>query len=205
MASKPSAAAVRAAQAAPQVPTDKLAAIQAKVKEARDLEFEIVSLEEELRDKKAELNLIFSKALPELMSASRVTMLAVPAEGNMPEKLARLKPYYSANIAASWEDDRRKAAFDLLKSMKEEGLIKTEVSVLFERGRLKEAQKLALAAHKKKGTTVQLVETVPAPTLKAWLKNLVEVKKKTPTKEQLEILGASIGEVVVLEDPKKRD
>lgn len=207
MTDKPSAAAVRAAQSKaikPQgPPPDQLAAMQAMVKEARYVEQDITDLEERLKEKKALLNEIILNKLPAMMEEAGVNVVGIPAVGNMPAMEARIRPFYSANIAAGWDVERRDKAFRWLEDHGHGDLIKTKVEVSFPRGNLKTAKALAEQASKKKGAAVNLTETIPSQTLTAWLREEVERRKTVPGKEVLEMLGATIGKKVDLKDVKQ--
>lgn len=209
MTSKPSAAALRSAAAglkAP-VPTDTgvLQRLQGYAKTARDLAIEIESLEERAKEKRQELNKIVQVDMPDLMIEHKVDVIGIPAEGNLPAYEARVRPFYSANIASSWPVEKREAAFDFLKKVNSEDLIKTKVEISFPRGNLKVAQQLAEQAAKKKGASVDLKETVASQTLTAWLKDQVETHHRTFTKLMLDTLGATIGKKVDLKEVKQKN
>ena len=103
-----------------------------------------------------------------------------------------------------------------MKKMGAEDLIKTEVSVLFPKGGLQQAQKLLASAKKikvsfkdpkrkkilKTAVNADLIKTIPSGSLKGWLKELYEKKGKTLTESQLALIGGYVGKVV---KPEVRD
>lgn len=212
MDTKPSAA-VAAAIASSQTTAnpDKLAKLREAAREARDLEFRIADLQNVLKERKAELDQIYSQKLPQLLDELGLDQIGIPAEQNMPGYDYKLKPYYSANIAASWPTEKREAAFDYVKSMGAEDLIKTEVVAYFPKGGLKQAQKLlsqikkikiATKVGKKKITKpiqVELSKSIPHASLTAWLRELIEKHHSMP---DLEKIGGSVGRMVKPEERK---
>lgn len=177
---------------------DLLKQLRAMVAEARDLEATIASLEEAKGQNSEKLLELFQKKLPDLMQEIGVQNLTLDKEGNYPAIEARLLPYYQANISSKWPEDKRQAAFKWLEKNGHGDLIKTEVRVLFPRGKHKKAVTFANAARKKK-LEVIVEEGVHFKTLTAWLKEQFEQGKKLPA---LDILGATVGKIVRLVQKK---
>lgn len=177
---------------------DQLKAIRQLAERGRDLEKLIEKGQEALSVLSEEYNSIFYNKLPTMMSEANLDRLGMPAKGSLPAVDLELKPYYSAVIAASWPEEKRREAFDYLISIKAGDLIKTEVVAQYGRGNLKEAQKLAKVLSKKKNVSSVLKETVHSGTLSSWFKDQVENKNFTPN---LEKIGGSMGFVV---KPKAR-
>lgn len=175
-----------------------LAHIQRKAAQARDLELEIKSLEEQLKAKREALNKILASELPDMFNEAGTDHIGIPKQGNLPARDFALKPYYSANIAASWDEERRARAFDFLKSKKAEDLIKTEVVARLPKGKLKEAKSLVAAAKKLK-VAATLKMSVHSATLTAWLKEWYD-NGKSFSAADLEKIGGSIGQYVKMED-----
>lgn len=203
--SKPASAVARAitAQGNNKQPSssdnDRLAKIQAKASEARDLEFEIAALSERMAELKGKLNELYAKTLPDMLEEAGLDHIGLPPKGNIPGYDYEIHPYYSASIAASWPEDKRTAAFDLLKRYKAEDLIKTEVTAKLPKGSLAQAKKLVAAARKLKIAT-DIKMSVHANTLSAWLREFYSKGKSIPQSD-LEKIGGSVGRVV---RPKER-
>jgi hypothetical protein len=194
--SQPSASVVRAAQLTQsEANSDKLQMIQSTAARARDLELEIADLNERLAEKTAALREITFNRLPALLMEAKLDFIGVPRDGNKMGVDYELKPYYSANIAAGWDEEKRDKAFALLKTLKADGLIKAEVIARLPKGNLAQAKKLVAAAKKLK-ITATLKQSVHSGTLTAWLKELYEDRGKSLSTETLETLGASIGTYV---------
>lgn len=175
---------------------DILTRIREKAVAARDAEQELKDLEERLKETKNRLNHIYHEELPDLMFEAGVDEIGIPASGNLPAMVAKLGPYYQANIATGWPEERRTAAFNWLDNNKHGDLIKTEISILLPRGKREEAQKL-IKQLSKYGPSIK--QSVPFQTLTAWLKDLVESGKDLPP---LEVIGGTVGQVVKLKERK---
>jgi hypothetical protein len=191
----PNAAVLAAAMAQPaKANTDRLAALRAKVAEARDQEAQKADLEERLTAINISLQDLYYKALPDLLDEVGVPKITLAAEGNMPEVTAEAKPFYRANIASGWPDEQRKAAFAYLDELNSGDIIKTQVGVQFGRDQRDDA--IAFADQLAKGgMTPILKEEVPHSTLTAWLKEQVEKHNFTP---DLDKIGGTVGRVVKL-------
>lgn len=180
--------------------SSSLEEIERAANEARDLEKEIEDLSALLKEKNATLYKLYHVTLPDLMMAANVDHLGLPAKGNLPAMDAELKPFYSANIAAGWPEEKRGAAFEYLIDLKAGDLIKTDVVASYSRGKVGEARKLAASLAKKKGVQAIIKEAVHAQTLTAWLREQVEKHNFTPN---LELIGGAVGNVVKLKQRKE--
>ena len=191
-----------AARNKPVVSQDKIDRLREAAKQAKNIEVQIGELEERTADLKYQLNEMFSKTLPDLMDEAGTTSITVAASGNMPAFEATLRPYYSANIVASWPQDRKQTAFDLLEKEFEAGdLIKTEVLLAFRKDERERAISF-INTLKERGLEPSVKEGVNGKTLTAWLKSLIEDSGTIPTNEQLEALGASVGRIVRFKEQK---
>jgi type III secretion system FlhB-like substrate exporter len=210
----PSAAVAAAIKASTtEVSKDRLEAIQAEAKKARDLEIFISQLEEQIKDGRIKLNRIYYDTLPQMMQEANVDKIGIAKEGNYPGYDYKLKKFYRANIAAKWDSDKRERGFAFVTRMGAEDLIKTEVVVLFPKGGEKLAKKLIAFAKKMKITIkvgkkkiskpvkIEMSKSIPHSSLTAWLKELVEKRHKVPTADDLEKIGGAIGVVV---EPEER-
>lgn len=171
---------------------DQLEEIRNHARRARDIELELESLEERRKALSSELNALYSKTLVDALDNAGLDTIGVVAEGNLPPYDFELKPFYSAGIAAGWEPERRKDAFDYLESLGEGDLIKTELSLPFPREARAEAVAL-LQELEARGLRPIAKEAVHGGTLTAWLKNQVEKQRFMP---DLAKIGGTVGRVV---------
>jgi type III secretion system FlhB-like substrate exporter len=198
-----------------EAPKDKLEAIQAEARKARDLEFSIQQLSDQIKEHRGKLNTIYLETLPQMMLEANVDKIGIAKEGNYPGYDYKLKKFYRANIVAGWDDAKREAGFAYVTKLGAEDLIKTEVVVLFPKGGAKLAKKLVAMAKKMKVTLkvgkkkvsrpvqVELSKNIPHSSLSAWLKELVEKHHKVPNASDLEKIGGAIGVRVEPEERKE--
>ena len=174
--------------------SDNLELLKKHAADARDLELEIGAINEKLAEKCEELRALHQEKMPSLMEELKLDHIGVPPSGNKPGIDFKLVQQIGASIAAGWPEERREAAFDLLKKMKAESLIKTEVSAKLPKGSLKQAKAL-IAAAKKLKITADLKQSVHAGTLTAWLKEIY-AGGQSLSKAQLDTIGGYVGRVV---------
>lgn len=198
--SKPNAdiAALIAAEETRGMNTNSLSTLKEKVAEARDLEMELVDLQLRVGEVSNRLRVLYGKELPELLDNAQVPSITIEAEGNMPRVEAKVKPFYAANIAAGWDENRRREAFQYLESIGCADLIKTELTLPFNREEREKAVSVKEALEKK-GLDVSVKEAVHSATLTAWLKEQVEKHHTIP---ELDKIGGTIGRVVTLKGIK---
>lgn len=180
---------------------DRLAALREAASAARDKQLEIQNLEERLKALASELNALYHETLPALMDAAGVDHVGLPQDGNAPAVDYKLRPFYSANIAAKWSDDKKQQAFDYLKSVDAADLIKTKVEVSLPKGNLELAKRIAAFATDN-GAPVTLTESVHTQTLTSWLRELVETHHTRPPQADLDKIGATIGRIVKPQERK---
>ena len=176
---------------------DKLDALKTAVAEVRDMEAEKADLEARLKTLSERLNHQYAKALPDLMDEAGVTAITIEPDGNLPSYTATVKSFYSANIAASWDPERRGAGFRYLETVAAGDLSKTEVGIVFPRERHDEARAFCKKLIED-GYGPSYKETVHAATLTAWLKERAEAGEIP----DLEKIGGTIGRVVRLKEEK---
>lgn len=185
------------AQAPPATNKDKVDKLRAMVTQARDLELQKADLEERIKDLSAQLEQLYWQDLPELMGEAGVSVMTLEATANHPEIEAKAQPFYAANIAASWPEEKRKAAFSWLDTNDHGDLIKTDVVVAFPRDQRTKALKFFESVSKKfKGAMVK--ENVHHTTLTAWLREQIENGESVP----LDIIGGTVTRVVKLKEKK---
>lgn len=207
--SKPAPQRAKSSKAAPKFVKDAkppnestLEKIRDEERKLRDLKLEIESLQEQVKDKNKSKTQIEFETLPDLFNKVGITNLGLQAEGNMPAFEGKLKPYYRANIAADWPDEKRQKAFDWLIKHGHGDLIKTEVVILLGRGDLKllnQIKKLLRPILKQLDMSVDLA--VPWGTLTAFIREQIEDKKETIP---LDLFGAQVGQVVELKPVKEK-
>lgn len=159
-------------------------------------------LEERLKDINKQINEAVHKTLPDAMDVIGVQSLELPATGNMPPIKATLSPYFAANIAAGWPDDRRAAAFARLTQLGGGDLIKTAVDARF--GREQHGEAVALASYIRSIYRIQptVSESVAHQTLTAWVKERAD-RGDLPSTADLETIGATVGRVVKIKEIEK--
>jgi hypothetical protein len=169
---------------------DSIDFVRQRVAELRDLELEREQLEERLKEVNDQINFIAFESLVDVMNEKRVPKIRIDREGNKPAFDAEVLPYYRANIAAAWDEERKYRAFQALEDFGASDLIKTVVTFSFPRGEKKVAQKL-LTRHK--ALFPKMAESVHSMTLTAWVREQIEAGKPTPP---LEVIGAQVGQHV---------
>jgi hypothetical protein len=168
--------------------------IKEKARELRDLEQERTNLEERLTAVGRRIEAIRHADLPDLMNEAGCSSFTLEAEGNNPPFEVTKRPFYSANIAAKWPDNKRRKAFDAVSEHGGSDLIKTTVTFTFGKGQVKQAMKLA-DDHRLLQPEVK--ESIHFASLTSWLKERVEAGKPVP---DLDLIGGRIGQIV---EPKK--
>lgn len=188
------------AQHAQAIPSDMLKKLTAKARELRDTELEIETLNERLKEASARQYAIEHEELPELMMEAGTDHIGIPADGNMPAMDLKLKPFYSANIAAAWEPERRDAAFNYLTDEGAGDLIKTEITLKVPRELRDKVPQLLSKLEKASpsGVSIETKEAVHSATLKSWLKEKSEAGEEV----KLDLIGGSVGTVVTTK-PRK--
>lgn len=177
---------------------NKLEILRDKAAEVRDLEHKIADLEQQLKEAKARLQSLCRVELPDLMTEVGTDHIGIPANGNMAAYDAVLRPFYKANIAASWPADKQQAAFNWLVDNGFGDLIKTEVDVSFPREQHAKAKKL-FAMLKTKGFKPEFLQRVHHGVLTAWLQEQIEQGNLPP----LDVIGGEVGRIVTLK--QRRD
>lgn len=170
---------------------DELSALATR---ARDVAAQLRDAEARVADLREQVRHLERDELPERMISAGVTTVAIPASGNMPAMTLELRPFYKANIAASWSEERRQAAFAWLDGHGAGDLIKTEITVTFPR---EERERAAAFAADVRDlcpmAAVEISEAVHHSTLTAWLKECVQAGTELPP---LDTVGAEIGNIV---------
>lgn len=175
-----------------QIDPQAMEQIRAGMAKVRVLELQKRQAEDDLAAAKRELNRMLQVVLPDNFDAAGITAFELGAIDNQPGIRAELKPYYSANIAGSWNEEKRSAAFNYLESLEAGDLIKTQLSVSLPQGCWDQAQLLA-SLIEAQGFQPEVKQSVPHTSLTAWLKEQVERHNFTP---DLAKIGGAVGRVV---------
>ena len=151
--------------------TENLTSLADQVKKLRDLEDQLKTDEESLKNKKREAEKISGEIIPTLLSEMGLSSLKL-ADGSAVE----VKPYYAANISLK----NREAAYNWLRSNGLGDIIKNEITVSFGRN---EDNKAAEYANLAKGQGYQPTQKlkVEPMTLKALVRERTEAGKEMPT------------------------
>jgi hypothetical protein len=207
MAAKPKASAAKRTKAVNAAPSHietaeadaaTLELIRDQLRVARDTELRIADLTSVLQTDSKTLQQIKFEVLPEIFANAGVDQLGLAAEGNKPAYDAKLSPYFRANIAANWDEERRAKAFKELEKRGAQDLIKTEITILVSRDDRAKVKAIE-AALKKLKCEYEIHAAVPHTTLTAWVKEqIVEHKKAIP----LDTFGATVGMVVNMKERK---
>lgn len=174
---------------------DKLDQIRAQCKIMRNLTLEIKDAEMALAEKKKALNTLSMKTLPELFAENNIPSITLGAEGNLPPMTLESRPFYKAVLPEESDQGLR-----WLEKNNHGDLIKRVFTVKLPMDSKKKSdilrtlvQKLDLAYEEK--------ETVPWTTLTAFVKEMIEKRKKPIP---LEILGAMIGRIVKVKQERQK-
>lgn len=175
------------------VSEDKLDQIRARCKVMRNLTLEIKEATLAIAAKQKELTQLSTVTLPELFAENNIPSITLGAEGNYPEITMESKPFYKAVLPKENDKGLRwleaKGHGDLIKRV---FVVKLPMKSGKAADQLRKlVQKLDLAYEED--------ETVPWTTLTAFVKEMIEKRKKAVP---LEILGAMIGRVVKMK-PKR--
>jgi hypothetical protein len=176
---------------------DKLERARVEVARLRDLELEVAGLEARTSDAKAAIKEIKEKTLVDIFDEVGIDALGLPASGNMPPYEVELCDYYHANIP----EDHRAEAFEYLRKIRQEDLIKTSFTIEFGLREAKQADRFARSLDKA-GIAYSSKSGVPWNTLTAWFK--AEHKRKPMTGKVKDLLGATVGRVVKVVKQKEK-
>lgn len=153
-------------------------------------------LEEELKQVNERIWSLEMTEIPDLSSELGVDRIGLPELGID----ILVKPYYKANIASDWEEDRRAAAFDYLERIGVGDIIKTDVRFVLGRDSLQMLEDIVRVVSSVQGTPAPVVaKNVPWNTLTSVVRELTE--KGTPL--ELETIGAVVGQRAQIKERKE--
>jgi hypothetical protein len=161
------------------VQNDQLTGIAKLARRSKLLEKQIEEQETELSDRKAEQRKLLEEIIPEALTELGMSSFKME-DGSSVE----VKPFYGASI----KEERRSEAFLWLRDNGFDDIIKNTVSVQFGRGEDELCNRL-LGMLGEQGFPSKQAEKVEPSTLKAWVKERVELGQAFP----LDLFGAYIG------------
>ena len=150
--------------------TTNLKSLANQVKILRELEDQVKTDEEELKDKKRDIEKISGEIIPTLLSEMGLSSLKL-ADGSAVE----VKPYYAANISIN----NREAAYNWLRENGLGDIIKNNVTVSFGRNEDNKAAEYANLAKSQGYQPTQKLKVEPM-TLKALVRERIEKGVEMP-------------------------
>ena len=168
--------------------TTNLKSLANQIKILRELEDQIKTEEESLKDKKKDLERISGEVIPTMMSEMGLSQIKL-----MDGSSVDVKPYYAANISLK----NREAAYNWLRSNGLGDIINNEITVSFGRN---EDNKAADYANLAKGQGYQPTQKlkVEPMTLKALVRERIENGKDMPT----DIFNVFVGNRTTIKEKK---
>ena len=161
---------LEAASASIQVDTALSSDIAKSCNKLLETQKQIMTVEEQLAKLKESETLLSEQTIPNLMQQAGIAMLKL-ADGSSVE----VKPFYAARIPSSKIEE----AFSWLRSNGFGDLIKNNVTLTFGRAEDLEAKQL-VDDLKKKGHNVNQTEKVEPMTLKAFVKEQIQMGRNVP-------------------------
>ena len=161
---------LEAASASIQVDTALSSDIAQSCNKLLDTQKQITAVEEQLKKLQEAETLLSEQTIPNLMQQAGIAMLKL-ADGSSVE----VKPFYAARIPST----KVQEAFDWLRTNGFGDLIKNNVTLTFGRAEDQEA-KLLVDELKKKGHNVNQTEKVEPMTLKAFVKEQIQMGRNVP-------------------------
>ena len=159
--------------------TDNIQSLADQVERLQTLQREVDSAEEQLKQKKKNLEHISGEVIPTMMSEMGLSHLKL-----MDGSSVDVKPHYSATITQA----NKEAAFNWLRNNGLGDIIKNEISVSFGRNEDNKAADYADLAKSHGFQPTQKLKVEPM-TLKALVRERIEAGKEMPT----EIFNVFIG------------
>jgi pyruvate carboxylase len=168
--------------------SENIKSLSNEVQKMESLAKEIEDIEENLKKKKKDLDVISAEVIPTMMSEMGLSQLKL-MDGSMID----VKPFYNATITVA----NRESAFNWLRQNGLGDIIKNEVVVSFGRG---EDNKAAEYAELAKGQGLQPAQKlkVEPMTLKALVRQRIEAGQEMPT----EIFSIFVGNKTTIKRKK---
>lgn len=182
------------------VPDSKMQEMAKLAQELVELDSEVTSLEETLKEKKTRRHVVQTKELPDLMNEIGVDVTGIGGVR------VELKQKCHASISSSWEDTKKQRAFEHLREIGGEDLIKQTLVVTAGRG--SDEKMLVIAQRVKQMLAeveleagIKLEPSVQWNTLTAFVRSVLE-EGSTPV--DLEVVGATYETVAEIVRKKER-
>jgi hypothetical protein len=182
-----------ATEDAPLASPDMIEKIKALALRARTREKAVAMLSNSLAEAKRQLDHVLTVELPELMDQAGIPSVTITDGNNV--YTVNVKTSYNANIAASWDQERRKAAFDWLDNHGHGSLIKTEVVTSFPRDDRDQVAEF-IGYLDEAGHSYMKKEGVHAGTLSSWLKEMITSGRTPP----LDVIGGYVERVAKIKE-----
>ena len=151
--------------------SDNIKLLSDEVRKMDTLTKEIEDIENKLKEKKKDLDIISGEVVPTMMSEMGLSQLKL-MDGSMID----VKPFYNATITQA----NKEAAFNWLRKNGLGDIIKNEVVVSFGRGEDNKAAEYAELAKGQGHQPTQKMKVEPM-TLKALVRERIEAGKEMPT------------------------
>lgn len=166
------------------IPQEQLSQVSLLARLLVQQELSVEAAENALKTAKARLQKLAEVDLPEAMAEIGLTELSLRLSDDPNEPTFYIS--VRDEVYCSITEENKPQAFAWLIKNGAGALIKTQVVAEFGRGDLERAQALVDTLRKKKDIGVALKESVHPGTLKAYVKEQLEAKKKVP----MDLLGA---------------
>jgi hypothetical protein len=160
---------------------------------ARVQERNVAKLSERLTEAKRMLDHTLTRDLPELMDKAGIPSITI--EDGSHNFTVSVKTSYNANIAATWDAERRKTAFDWLDRNGHGSLIKTEVVTNFPRDDRDEVANF-IGYLDMEGYSYLKREGVHSGTLSSWLREMITSGRTPP----LDVIGGYVERVAKIKE-----
>lgn len=147
-----------------QVKNEDLTDVGSLAKRAKELEKEILDLEDTLSERKQQQRKLLEETIPAMLQELGMRKFTM-ADGSTIE----VKPFYSASI----KDENRAVAYEWLRSNGYDDIIKNTVSVRFGRNEDTLCAKL-IDGLREQNYPVEQSQKIEPQTLKAWVKEMIE-------------------------------
>jgi hypothetical protein len=177
---------------------DKLAEIKGLARLARQAEKKVAAIQLELKQCQDLVDKITTRDLPEKMDAIGIRKITVEAIEDERAFTVSVKTMYSANIAASWDQERRKKAFEWLDNHGHGSLIKTDVVTTFPREDRVEVNEFVRALDQQ-GRSYAVKEAVHMATLSSWLREMIEHGETPP----LDVIGGYVERQATIKEERE--
>jgi len=168
--------------------SENIKSLSNEVQKMESLVKEIEGIEENLKKKKKDLDVISAEVIPTMMSEMGLSQLKL-MDGSMID----VKPFYNATITVA----NRESAFNWLRQNGLGDIIKNEMVVSFGRGEDNKAAEYAELAKSQGLQPAQKLKVEPM-TLKALVRQRIEAGKEMPT----EIFSIFVGNKTTIKRKK---